>query len=214
MNKAFKPVLPVSLWVLLGAIVLTALLLLLAPSEKEIDQNLLPWNSHYTSDNHLKALGLTIGVSTVSDAEKLFGKDVEIQIFSKKDESNKTAEVFFPYMSVAAITGSLTLSLEVPDSVLNAMYSRGVKTTVNSLGNRQVTPEKADGDALLGYPIKNLTLAPKKKLTQRGIKLRFGEPTRVTKNADGSTRWIYKNKGVEVIFNPEGPDALQYYRVQ
>lgn len=214
MSQTSKPILPISLWVFLAGIGLTALLLLLVPSEQEIDQNLLPWNSHYTADNHLQALGLTLNNSTVADAEKLFGKDVEVQIFSKKDESNKTAEVFFPYISVAAITGSLTLSLNVPGQVLDEMYSRGVKTTVNSLGNRQVTPVKGDAQKLLGYTIRNVTLAPKNKLTERGIRLRFGEPDRMTVNADGSTRWVYRNKGVEVIFNPDGPDALQYYRVQ
>lgn len=212
MSQKFS--LPTSLWVFLVGVILTALLLFLAPSDQELNQQLLPWNSHYTADNELTALGLTIGHSNVNDAKKLYGNDIEVQIFSKKDESGKTAEVFFPYMSIAAIAGSLTLSLSVPKNTLDAIYSRGVKTTVNSLGNRQVTPEKADADSLMKYPIKNLTLAPKKQLTERGIKLRFGEPDRVTKSADGSTRWVYINKGVEIILNPDGPDALQYYRVQ
>ncbi|MBN2606501.1 MAG: hypothetical protein JXR47_04085 [Thiotrichales bacterium] len=214
MSGTSKPVLPIYIWVLLAAIGLTALLLLLVPSQEEVSPELLPWNSQYTKDNHLQALGLTLEASTVADAEKLFGKDIEVQIFSKKDESNKTAEIYFPFISIAAITGSLTATLDVPEETLNVMYSRGVKTTVNSLGNRQVTPVSSDAKALLEYKIKNLTLVPKKQLTERGVKLRFGEPDRVTKNNDGSTRWVYVNKGVEIILNPDGPDALQYYRVQ
>lgn len=216
MNKQTpsKSILPTSLWVLLAAIGLTAILLLFAPEDQQVDEQLLPWNSHYTADHQLTALGLVLGKSTVEDAKHLYGSDVEIKIFSKKDESDKSAEVYFPTIRISSISASLTLNLQVPAEVLNQMYSRGVKTSVTPTGSRQVTPVSSDQQKLMTYPIKYLTLVPKKDLTERGIKMRFGEPDRIDPNPDGLNRWVYLDKGLELIFNPEGPEALQYYRVQ
>ncbi len=201
---------PTFLIVLLAAVGLTAVFILIPPNREEVSDKLLPWNSHYNQANQLEALGLVLNQSTPNDAKKLFGNDVEVKIFSKKDESGKAAEVYFPSMNIATIRGAVALSLDVSKEELDAYYSQGVQTTVTQTGNRQVTPNSENIEKLMAKPIKLVTLIPRKNLTKRAIEMRFGQPQRVEKQSDGLEHWFYPDKGLEVLYDEEGPDALQY----
>lgn len=208
---AKKKSFPASLAVLIAAILLTGILVLFPPNREEVNPQLLPWNSHYDEQNQLHALGLILNNSTVHDAIALFGDDYEVKLFSKKDESGKTAEVYFPTANIGTIRGGIALSVDVPQNELDTIYQNGVQTTVTKLGNRQVTPTTADGENLLRYPVRHATLVPKKNLTERALKMRFGEPSRSERQSDGVDHWFYPEKGLEILFNPEGPEGLQYY---
>lgn len=208
---AKKKSFPASLAVLIGGIALMGILVLFPPGREEVNPELLPWNSYYDEQNQLHALGLVLENSTVQDAIAIFGNDYEVKLFSKKDESGKTAEVYFPTANIGTIRGGIALSVNVPPSELETIYENGVQTTVTKLGNRQVTPAAADGEKLLQHTIRHATLVPKKDLTERAIKMRFGEPSRSERQSDGVDHWFYPEKGLEILFNPEGPEGLQYY---
>lgn len=209
-NPAKKGI-PVSLMILGLAIVLTATFILIPPQRDEVQDKLLPWNSHFNAENRLETLGLTINRSTANDAKAIFGDDAEVKLFSHKDESDKTAEVYFPSIHIGTIRGAIALTLDVTAERLEEIYSQGIQTTVTQTGNRQVTPNTENIEFLLQQPIKQVTLLPKKHLTERAVKMRFGEPQRIEKQSDGLDHWFYPEKGLELIIDPEGPEALQYY---
>lgn len=213
-TSGVKKQIPVSLLVLLIGVIITAILMMIPPNREEIPENQLPWNSAFDEHGSLHALGLTLNQSTPNDARILFGADLEIKLFSKKDESEKTAEVYFPSISIGTIRGAIALNLKVDDNQLNTMYTRGVQTTVTQVGNRQVTPNSDDTFALLTKPIALITLVPRKNLTERTLEMRFGKPDRKEKQSDGLNHWFYKSKGLEILLDPKGPDALQYHPIE
>jgi|ACQI01.1.fsa_nt_gi hypothetical protein len=198
-------------WVVLLAVVLTILLMLIPKPSQKVNSDTLPWKSHFNAENKLVALGLVLTESTPNDAVKLFGYDYEILAFSKKDGSEKVIEVYFPTMNVARIRGVSTLILDVSEDELSQMYGRGIKTTVNSSGNRQVTLLNEDAVSLMDNKIKYLTFVPKKNLPEQMLRNRFGEPTKIKPAEDELTRWFYPEKGLEIIVNPDGAEILQYY---
>jgi len=203
--------LPTWAWVLLGASLITVLFSAFPPQRDQTPPELLPWNAGYNAQGQLEALGLTVGQDTPQQAIDLYGHDFEVKLFSKKDEDNKTAEVFFPSIHISSIHGAIALRLNVPQAQLNRFYSEGVQTTVTKLGNREVTPHNEAIETLKQAPIQSVTLVPRKSLTERAIKMRFGEPERTEIQSDGVPHWFYPEKGLEIILNNEGPDALQYY---
>ncbi|KUJ71229.1 hypothetical protein [Thiomicrospira sp. WB1] len=210
----FRPLfrkLPTWAWVLIGASVITVLFSAFPPQQDQTPPELLPWNASYNAQGQLEALGLTVGQDTPQQAIDLYGHDFEVKLFSKKDEDNKTAEVFFPSIHISSIHGAIALRLKVPQEQLNHFYSEGVQTTVTKLGNREVTPHNEAIEILKQSPIQSVTLVPRKSLTERAIKMRFGEPERTEVQSDGVPHWFYPDKGLEIILNNEGPDALQYY---
>jgi hypothetical protein len=202
---------PIWAWVLIGATTVTLLFVAFPPERTQTPSQLLPWNAAYNEQGQLQALGLTVGQDTTQQAIDLYGHDYEVRLFSKKDEDNKTAEVFFPSIHISSIHGAIALRLKVPQDELNRFYSEGIQTTVTKLGNREVTPHNEAIEALKQAPIQSVTLVPRKSLTERAIKMRFGEPERTQVQSDGVPHWFYPEKGLEIILNTEGPDALQYY---
>lgn len=201
-------------WVLLAAVLLSIILMLIPKPVEVVDPKILPWNSVINEQGNIEALGLTLGVSTPQDAIALYGEDYETLVFTDKSENNKVAEVYFPTMTLAKLRGVVTLILEVPENELSEMYSRGVKITVNSAGNRQITLRGEDSDSLIDNTILTMTYVPKKNLSKDMITMRFGEPNSKSIGSDGLERWHYPDKGLEIILNPDGPEVLQYYIAQ
>ena len=206
-----KKGLPIFWLTLIGSVIGFVIILLISmPEPKDVDQTQLPWNAHYDETNKLHALGLIIGKSTLEDAMALYGKDVEIKIFSNKDESNKSLEAFFPVMYIGSIKAGLALSLEAPYQAIEEAYSNGKTITVTTNGEREVELYTADAVSFFKTPISSATLVPRKNLTDRAISMRFGEPDFKEVQSDGLDHWFYNELGLELIIDNEGPEALQF----
>lgn len=197
-------------WVILAGFVLSFMLMLVPKPELQVNVDVFPWKSHFNEQNKLVALGVVINENTANDAIKIFGEDYEILAFSKKDESQKVVEIYFPTMMLSRVRGVATLVMDVPEKLLKEAYARGVKTTVNTSGNRQVTLLAADANLMLDYKIKYITYVPKVSLTEEMIRSRFGEPAKIKPDEGDVTRWFYPNKGLEIIVNPNGAEVLQF----
>jgi len=206
-----KKGLPVFWLSLIGSIIIFILLLLFTVPEGEpVNADHLPWNAHYDQQDKLHAMGLIIGESTLEDAMALYGKDVEVKIFSKKDESNKSLEAFFPVMYIGSIKAGLALRLDAPAEAIETAYSNGKKTSLTTTGEREVELYTSDAQAFFNTPILSATLVPRKNLTDRAIAMRFGEPDSKETQSDGLDHWFYRAKGLELIIDEEGPEALQF----
>ncbi|MBN2864409.1 MAG: hypothetical protein JXK16_00205 [Thiotrichales bacterium] len=210
MSNAFHKI-PPFLVVLLGGILLFFLMLMMSPNRENLPESELPWNSKILENGNVSAIGLITNQTTVLEAQRFFKDDITVKLFSKKDESNKSAEVFFPSIHIGTIHAAMVLKLNVDEKTLEEIYSRGVKTSINESGNREVTPSQEDDLFLKNQTFSLLTLIPRKSLPEDSIKKRFGEPERIEKQSDGLNHWFYPQKGLELIFDPEGPEALQYY---
>jgi len=195
----------------IGSIVILILLFLFTKPEREpIDPKMLPWNSYYDETGTLHALGISIGSTKLVDAMNLYNKDVEIRLFTDGDGSNKTAEAYFPTVYVASIKAALAVTLEVSDEELQIVYDRGAKISPTTSGAKEVKLSTDDNLAYLQKKISSITLIPRKNLSDRAIKMRFGEPDRRLTKEDGLERLYYDKLGLEMIVNPEGQEALQY----
>jgi len=209
-KKAKSKKLPV-FWILfLGSISIFALLLLFQPERTAVNQKHLPWNAHIDEAGKLQALGLTVHHSTLSDAMVLYGKDVEVRIFSNKDESEKSLEAYFPVMYIGSIKAALTLRLDADIEEIEAAYSNGKKTTLTTSGKREIELYSSDVARFFNTPISSLALIPRNNLTQRAIDKRFGEPDLKEIQSDGLPHWFFHHLGLELILDEEGPEALQY----
>ena len=198
-------------WILfIFSIVGFGILLLIQPDREPLDQKLLPWNAHYDSAGKLHALGLTVHQSTLSDAMKIYGKDVEVKMFSKTDESHKSLEAYFPVIYIGSIKAALTLKLEASKAELDHAFDNGKKITVTTSGEREVELYNSDITKFFNTPISSLTLIPRNNLTERAIDKRFGKPDRIEVQSDGLPHWFFGKLGLELILDAEGPEALQY----
>jgi len=208
--KTKKRDLPVFWILIIFSVVTFALMLFFQPDRDPINEDLLPWNAHYDNSGKLHALGLTVHESTLKDAMNIYGKDVEVKLFSKMDETHKSLEAYFPVIYIGSIKAALTLRLEATQAQLDHAFDNGKTITVTTTGEREVDLYNADITTFFNTPISSLALIPRNNLTERGISLRFGEPDRKEVQSDGLPHWFFDKLGLELILDKEGPEALQY----
>ncbi|NPA71316.1 MAG: hypothetical protein GXO35_00680 [Gammaproteobacteria bacterium] len=208
--KKKKRPLPMFWLVLIGSIIGLVLVIVIQPQRESIDPSHLPWNAHFEPSGKLTALGLTINQSTLADAMALYGKDVEVKLFSDLDERNKSIEAYFPVIYIGSIKSALALKLDLTDDELDAAYELGKKITVTTAGGREIELYHAEVAKLLNKKFTSVTLVPRNHLTERAIKMRFGEPDRKEVQSDGLPHWFFDKLGLEMIIDEEGPEALQY----
>ncbi len=205
-----KKSLPMFWLVLVGSILGFLLILMFQPQREAIDNAQLPWNAKFDDAGKLHALGLTIHESTLADVMALYGKDVEVKIFSEIDESNKSLEAYFPVMYIGSIKAALAVKLEVTQAELNAAFEMGKKITTTTSGGREIELYSSEVEKFLSKRVTSLTLVPRNHLTERAINMRFGEPDRKEIQSDTLPHWFFDELGLEMIIDQEGPEALQY----
>lgn len=209
-QTAKKKSLPVFWIVLLSSIIVLSVLIMIPPERDPVDAQQLPWNAQFNQQGQLNALGLTIDKSTLADAMALYGKDVEVKLFSNKDETDKSLEAYFPVIYIGSIKAALALGIHASQEELNQAYTNGKKTTVTKTGQREVELYNRDIQTFMQHAIASVTLVPRKHLTERAILTRFGEPAKKEVQSDGLPHWFYPELGLEMIIDQEGPEALQY----
>lgn len=198
-------------WILfLSSLIVFSVILLIQPEREAIDPKHLPWNAHFDERGKLHALGLTVHESTLADAMNVYGKDVEVKLFSNKDESNKSLEAYFPVIYIGSIKAALTLRLDASKAHINQAYTNGKKITPTTTGELEVELYTADIASFFNTPISSLTLIPRNNLTERAIDKRFGTPDRKEIQSDTLPHWFFDHLGLELILDKEGPEALQY----
>lgn len=195
--------------VLLSSFALLALFISLQPAREPIDETILPWNAKFDEQGRLHTLGLVLGETTLREAMERYGKDVEIRLFTDNDGSNKTAEAYFPVLYIGSIKAAMAVRLLAPAAELEAVYNRGAKISPTGSGAKEIKLSSDDNLAFLDKTIVSATLIPG-NLTERGIALRFGEPAHKEKQSDGLDHWFFPALGLELLIDPEGPEALQY----
>ncbi|WP_127469995.1 hypothetical protein [Thiomicrorhabdus aquaedulcis] len=130
MNKPVtsKKRLPMFWLVFIGSIVALSLMVFIQPERDAVDASHLPWNAHIDEQGQLHALGLKPNVTTLREAMKLYGKDVEIKLFTDNvDQTRKSAEAYFPVVYIGSIKGALALRLNASETQLEEAFQRGKK---------------------------------------------------------------------------------------
>lgn len=198
-------------WILfLSSLIVFSLILFIQPERELVDQKHLPWNASFDEQGKLHALGLTVHESTLADAMTLYGKDVEVKVFSGKDESNKALEAYFPVIYIGSIKAALALRIDASEEQINKVYNNGKKVTPTTTGELEIELYTSDIAGFFNTPISSLTLIPRKNLTERAIDKRFGNPDRKEIQTDKLPHWFFDRLGLELILDQEGPEALQY----
>ena len=199
-----------SILAFVGSFVLLGLFVLVQPERESVDPSSLPWNAYFDEQGQLHTLGIILNKTTLREAMEIYGKDVEIKLFTDQDGSNKKAEAYFTVMYIGSIKSAAAVNLKVSDEELEAVYNRGAKISPITSGGREVKLSSEDNLNFLEKTIESITLIPRKNLDARSIEMRFGEPDSRFFGEDGLERLHFKKLGLEMIVDPDGPEALQY----
>lgn len=169
----------------------------------------LPWQIEVADDGTARALGFTLGASTLGDARTRYGDDLEIAIVTPKD-GKSSLEGYNSSAKAGFITGRLVITADLPGQLINAMRERAVKTEFMDSTTRKATLHREDLPAALAAPIAALGFIPTANLDAATILDRFGEPAERFKGAGQQEHFLYPALGLGITLDHDGKELLQY----
>jgi len=198
-----------SLLVFLSIIV--AAFLYLKPAGDYSSQTIkgLPWQIELLPDGTSKVFGITLGQSTLGEAHKQLGDDMELAIIVVAvDDSG--LEMYYSRYTAGVFSGKLILAADVAPDTLEQLLGRAVRAEYMESGARKFHLDPDDLPVAYQAAVKSITFIPGIALDEQTALKHFGTPAETIRRGDQVTHLLYPGKGLDLIINKDGKDILQY----
>lgn len=174
------------------------------------DNQSMPWQSYVNAQGETVVFDLTLGTSTLLDAMRILGTEVEASLFEDKD-AKQTLEVFFSSTKIGGIAAKVILNLNFNQPQFEYLHQH-IKTTERlPTGNRKTDFDKAGEASLFKFTIESLSFIPKADLSAETIIGLFNKPKQVDRVESGVEYWHYPDKGLRIIVDQENKPILEFY---
>ena len=186
-------------------------LLLTACGERPATQpeDAWPWQITVLDPQHSRVFGITLGRSTLGGASASLGAGYKLALF--EDPGGRLSlEVYYSEFTRGGLSGKLILVLDGSQADLAALRDRAAARQVLGSGNVRYTLSDADQLAVPSRTIVALDYIPYVNLDAETITGRFGPPAERIRLAAGREHWLYPDRGLDILLDPEGKELLQY----
>ncbi len=201
-NKVF-------LSVLLGGLLLILIAIMLPASDIDRGQ-FLPWQIEHTVGGGTRIFGITLGETTLDEAEQQMHGAAEITLFATPDGGHKV-EAYFDKVVLGGFSAKIVMVMQLTQDETEAMFSRGVRISTMGSGTNKVTLASEDVRRVYATPIISLAYLTRTTLDDELLLKRFGEPSaRVTELKNGTVHWLYPELGLDIALSSKGKAVLQY----
>lgn len=176
---------------------------------KPDDKSSMPWHIEHPSPGTTRIFGLTLGLSTTSEAEQHFHEEAKPSLF-KSPGGELVAEMFFEQVTLAGLKSRIVATIAVPDAELHAMYERGLRMSGIGSG-KKITLTTEDATRIRVLPIASLTYMPSVRINEEVFSKRFGPPAqRIKEKESGAIHWLYPQNGLDITMGGDEKPVLQY----
>ncbi len=201
-NKVF-------LSVLLGSLLLVLIGIMLPAPDVDRGQ-FLPWQIEHTADGATRVFGITLGETTLAEAERHLRGAAEVTLFAIPDGRYRV-EAYFDKVVLGGFSAKMVMVMQVPQDEVAAMYARGVRISTMGSGTNKVTLAYGDVRRVYATPIASLAYLTRATLDDELLLKRFGEPAaRVTELENETVHWLYPDLGLDIARDRKGKAVLQY----
>lgn len=198
----------IGLWMILVVIVLTTAVFFWTRSYYQHEGTSLA--THVDAQGHLHVLGVTLGETTLEQAELILQSksDIALYIYPENHEkAGRKLEAFFP--AIADHT-KVILLLDMGEGSLDQLESRATIPHLYPNKVARMNLAAKDRSSLNQVIVRELTLIPNLTLSAENIKARFGEPDEL-KNMEGYDLYTYDKLGLEVQLNKDESPRLHFF---
>lgn len=171
-----------------------------------------PWQIEFTQDGSSKVFGLTLGVSTLRQAEQTLQAEAELSLFETNEADHRyVVEAYFDKANPGGLSARMVMVLELPIEQLREMYQRGTRISSLGSGAHKVTLQAQDVARVRRAPIASIAYLPRVQLEKTVIEKRFGQPEqRLTEQDSHTEHWLYPQKGLDIALDNNGNAVMQY----
>ena len=185
-------------------------LAILLPGGRTVDEHpRLPWLIQVDEKGDSTIFGLTLGRSSLAEAQEAFQEQGKTNLFVSPDQGFYF-ETYFKGLYLDGIRADMVFSLEVDEAIAPQLYDRGLRISRLGDGTRKVELAQPDLGLLGQARVVHITYIPGTNLEPDLIAARFGEPARQIVEDSGITHWLYPELGLDIAVNPDGKEIFQY----
>lgn len=197
--------------VFFGVIAVTLLALvvgMLLPTASAPPSAELPWQIEQRAEG-MRVFGLTLGRSSLNDAQIKFHEQAEISLFVS-DDRHFAAEAYFDQVNLGGLRAKVVLSAALSQAELQDMYDRGIRISGMSSG-RKIELHPDDKARVLSTAIASINYLPSAKLEEALLVQRFGEPARrVREEKNEILHLLYPQHGLDIALSSKNKAVFQY----
>lgn len=128
----------------------------------------LPWQIEPQADGTARVFGLALGTGTLDDARQRFGADHEIAIVAAPGETG-SLEMYFPDVTLGAVTGKLIVTADLPDQALAAMRQRAAKGKYMQSSTKKASLAEEDIAVAYAAKMRGIAFVPSVNLDEAMI---------------------------------------------
>jgi len=201
-----------AMWMLLLVVVITGAVFLWTRANYQ--HNSATVATHVDREGHLHVLGVTLGVTTLTQAELILQSKSDVALYIYPQEHPKAGlklEAFFP--AIADHT-KVVLLLDLNTAQLQAIETRA--TVPHLYENRVARMNLAADDVSRVHTavVRELTLIPNLIISAQTLKARFGTPDRTEQRNKGQVAYIYHAIGLTAVVSEDQPPVLHFVNPQ
>ncbi|HEC20291.1 MAG TPA: hypothetical protein ENI97_13250, partial [Gammaproteobacteria bacterium] len=134
-NKVF-------LSVLLGSLLLVLIGVMLPAPDVDRGQ-FLPWQIEHTADGATRVFGITLGKTTLAEAERQLDGAATISLFAAPEDRYRV-EAYFDKVVLGGFSAKMVMVMQLTQDEAQAMYSRGARISTLGSGTNKVTLASED----------------------------------------------------------------------
>lgn len=182
------------------------------PTNQELAEKgqFLPWHIDITPEGDTRVFGLTLGETTLGEANDLFHGGAEVSLFLTQ-RGRYRVEAFFDKVVLGGFSSQMILVVSLSQEQQVAMYKRGTRVSSLGGGRKKVTLSTEDIQLAYASPIGSLTYLTRARLDHELLHKRFGEPAEIIKEHETNTEhWLYPELGLDIAISTKGQAVLQY----
>ena len=201
--------------IIAGVLLLAAVALfvgLMIPGGGERPVQTFPWQINQTVDGTTQVFGLTLGQSTLQQAEHVFQSEGELSLFEPApDKGQRVVEAYFDKVNLGGLSAKCIAVMALTPEQLQTMFERGTRISTLGDGSRKVTLHAEDVAQVRATAIYSITYLPRIRLEKDLLEKRFGKPTQVITEKESNTRhWLYPQLGLDIALDEKNNAVLQY----
>lgn len=212
-KKIFIGIIAVSVLVFIGSLMMPAPI----GNEKrepgkqgnQVDQ-FLPWQIETMPEGNLRVFGITLGETTLQEANELYHSGAIISLFISPDGIYKI-EAYFDKVVLGGFSSQMILVVALSQEQQAAMFQRGIRISSLGGGRKKATLAPEDLQTVFSATVSSLTYLTRARLDDELLLKRFGEPSKRIQEKDSQTmHWLYPELGLDVALSEKGRAVFQY----
>lgn len=168
-----------------------------------------PWQIESLADGTTRVFGLNPGHSTLDDARRQIGPDVQIALILAPGETG-SVEAYYDKVSAGIVTGKMILTLETTLAQRELMLKRARKAEYMESATRRIELGEDDLLEVGKAPVAAIGFIPSANLDPQIVLQRFGAPAERLRSSEQTEHFLYPDKGLDLRLDTKGKELLQY----